>query len=162
QGLEAIADAIVSPDDYSKKIFNFNYINEFDELNNVSRKVFTNIETLEDIYKIEEYAKDWIYETLEKGDKFVAVLKYKKEFDNILTEDTSLINESIIISESNLIINEEEDKLLKEIFLSEGSDNIKNYNYKKDIVDMINENLIFSTNSTLLYESDKIINNDFT
>lgn len=173
QAIDAIADAILSPDDYSKDILSAFYDGTENPSTEEHKKILKNISLLEDKYKFEDKLKKIIFKSLYLGDSFVLVSSLKKEFNKILTEDAQIYNESISLSESNFNISEEEISAFRELFLEE--ENTEKINkkltakeerankvnkaqsdkkLKKDIISMFNNNVEFTNNSSSLFEKE--------
>jgi hypothetical protein len=157
QAIEAIADAIISPDDYSKEVFEKEYGDSHIVDDNTSKKVLDNLEIIENIYDIEGKAKKWIRESLIQGDKFVSVLRYKDEFDKLLSEDGTFMNESTLLNEDNFILNESEMEILNELFENEDG----KVNIKQEFVDMVNNAITFTSNPAVLFEDSIKVSKDF-
>lgn len=161
QAIEAITDSIISPDDYSKQVFEITYNGEANSDNTTNKLIIENIKRLEAQYKIEDKTKKWIMETVTVGDKFVAFLDYKTEFSSILTEDVEILNESIMLNESNFSLSNEEISLLEETFLLEGEEK-GTINWQNEVMNLVNSNVSFTTNTTALFEDEKQMVKDFT
>lgn len=156
QALDAISDSIISPDDYSKQIFERFYNGEVSSDNNITKLVLENMDTLERTYNIEDKSKKWIHDCITKGDKFIALLNYKDEFSSLLTEDTQLLDESVVLNESNFSISNDEQVLLEELFLLEGEDASK-VNWRSELSNVINNNIVFTTNTNTLLENRAMV-----
>lgn len=156
QALDAISDSIISPDDYSKQIFERFYNGEVSSDNNITKLVLENMNTLERTYNIEDKSKKWIHDCITKGDKFIALLNYKDEFSSLLTEDTHLLDESVVLNESNFSISNDEQVLLEELFLLEGEDASK-VNWRAELSNVINNNIVFTTNTNTLLENREMV-----
>lgn len=156
QALDAISDSIISPDDYSKQIFERFYNGEVSSDNEITKLVLENMDTIERTYNIEDKSKKWIHDCITKGDKFIALLNYKDEFSSLITEDTQLLDESVVLNESNFSISNDEQVLLEELFLLEGEDASK-VNWKSEISNVINNNIVFTTNTNTLLENRAMV-----
>lgn len=174
QALDAMTDAILSPDDFSKKILNFLYDGSEDPTLDDQRRVLSNLEHLERVYKIEDKLKNVIFKSLYLGDSFVLVSSLKKEFNKILTEETSFFNESTVLSESNFNLNKDELNAVRELLLIEGESSEKETqdDKKKDkdisdkeleriLTNIVNKNVEFSNNSSSLIEKELKVAKEF-
>jgi hypothetical protein len=84
QALDTYKDNIMSPDDFTKLIFNIEYDHELDD--EIKEKVEGQLDDLRDKYEIEDLADEVIGESLMYGDQFISVLSLEKELDNMLTD----------------------------------------------------------------------------
>ncbi len=94
--LNTYVSNILSPDDYTKGIFNIDYTSPNQaETDKVKKK----LKKLLDKYKIENKVEDIVTDTLTYGDCFVSVLPYDKEMGKYLASNynfgTGFINESV-------------------------------------------------------------------
>lgn len=160
--LDTYVSNILSPDDYSKAIFNINY-----ESHNKSDKEKVN-KQLKDIvkkYKLEEKTESIVGKALTYGDCFVSVLPYDKEIGKYLlqTSANGILNEnadpaavrlteSLKLAERNHIetlnesffteeLNEEESSVLSEAF---GTD------YKNIFTKMVDDHIKIKSVTELL------------
>lgn len=172
QALDAMADAVLSPDDYSKKVLDITYNGEENSSINDHNKIINNVNRLEDKYNIEDRLKKIIFKSLYLGDSFILVNSLKEEFDQLLTEDTNnfIKNESVILNESNLILSEEELSAFKELFIESKEEKNKDKSNKTlvsddkirdQLLDMLNNNIEYSTNSNSLIEKELKMANEF-
>ena len=97
QALDTYKDNIMSPDDFSKIIFDVIYDNKVDQ--KVADIITSELDDLTKKYKIEELADKVIEETLKYGESYVAVLSLDNEMRYLLSDSkigfgTSL-NESV-------------------------------------------------------------------
>ena len=161
QGINIWKDNIISPDDFTKDIFNIIYD---DSLNQELReKVEKNIEGINEKYKIEDKVDEWIKNTLICGDEFIAVLKLDDEFNTIfdktVSEDCKILDESINLSEDNLLISENEINELKNIYLEKKNDKELNNekftaSIKSELSEIINNNIKFTSSPLSLIEEE--------
>lgn len=84
QALDAYKDNIMSPDDFTKLIFNIEYDNELDE--ELQKKVRDQLGDIRDKYEIEDLADEIIGEALMYGDQYVSILSLEQELDIMLTD----------------------------------------------------------------------------
>ena len=91
-GLEVYVSNILSPDDYSKTIFDVKYL---DTSNNNTDEVNQNLQNIMKKYKIEELTEKILREVLTYGDAYIAVLPYNREIAKMLTGlSNNTLNES--------------------------------------------------------------------
>ncbi len=163
QALDTYVDNILSPDDFTKDIFNLFYdgrsIKNIQETDENFNQVIKNLKTINTRYNIEKKASVIIRDTLVKGDQFVAVLKLEKQLNNLLTENTasklfSLDNSDYgvtFMTKDNIEIEKEELNLIKESKILESNED-------KDILEWIansiNENLQFENDYNSLLEDN--------
>jgi len=163
---------IISPDDFTKSIFTYNYTDSADEakINNVKK----NIEKLIDKYKLEIKTNDIVEETLELGDSYYAVLSLDKELSSMLqdtsldktvlqesiqTYDTEMIN--VPIDGSDVTLTERQANAFKEFLgyydqdkdgnqvLKEG---YEKHNINEDVAKFVNEHFVVSSKLEMLKE----------
>lgn len=84
QALDTYKDNIMSPDDFTKMIFNIEYDNEIDA--NVKDTVEGQIQDLNEKYELEELADEIIGEALIYGDQYLAILSLEEELDVMLND----------------------------------------------------------------------------
>jgi Bacteriophage T4-like portal protein (Gp20) len=185
QALDTYVDNILSPDDFTKDVFNLFYdgksVRSADEdLDESDDQVINNLKEISRKYKIEEKAGPLIKDSLLKGDQFVAVLKLEKEFNKMLTEQqtseifkytgtgsttTQLIAEDVKITSAEL-------EAWSELGLNESgafgflSESTLTEQQKMDklseaVVGMINENFEFTYDYHSLLEDTMTIRDDF-
>jgi len=97
QALDTYKDNIMSPDDFTKMIFNIQYDNELDE--NVKDTIEGQLEDITVKYEIDDLADEIIGEALVYGDQYLAVLSLEEELDVMLNDP--------IINNSGRALNEE-------------------------------------------------------
>ena len=177
QAINVWRDEIISPDDFTKDIFDIVY----DDANNkdLANKVERNItEILNPKYTIEDRVDNWISNTLILGDQFIAVLKLEEEFNKIFQEGSSykILDESHILNEDAVEISESDINLLSELYTGKMKEKDKeSFNeedfskHKKDFIkdiknevaNIINSNIKYSTNPMTLLEDEIPIIVDF-
>lgn len=95
QALETIVDNIMSPDDFTKNMFNIFFdgrsINSTFDSDDTNSDACKNIRDIESKYNIEERAPEILRNVLKKGDQFIAVLKLDKELNKILDDPNSVL-----------------------------------------------------------------------
>ena len=113
--LDTYVSNILSPDDYSKAIFNVFYSNGTTDKKSEDL-VLDSIKKIMDKYKIEDKIEKIIAEALTYGDSFLAVLPYSKEIARLLssTDSSSFLNESLNLSSEDFKIIDEAYNLTKE------------------------------------------------
>jgi hypothetical protein len=164
QALDVFVDNIMSPDDFTKDVFSifYNGKNASSDMKG-ERKVITNIHNLEETYKIEDKAKDWVRKTLYMGDQFVAVLPLEKEFNKLLGENGELANEfteTTTLSEDSVLLSEDEINRLNEMV--ETKEDEDNPNWKHDLMKIMNENISYSENRYSVIKDELLMENDFS
>lgn len=99
QALDTYKDNIMSPDDFTKMIFNIEYDNALDEKTKV--KVEGQLDDLTDKYEIEDLADEIIGESLVYGDQYVALLSLEDELD-VMLNDPIVNNSGRALNEATL------------------------------------------------------------
>jgi hypothetical protein len=93
KALDTIVDNVMSPDDFTKNMFNIFFdgvsINSSFDADDIGTTAAKNIRDLDSKYDIEGKAQEIIRNVLKKGDQFIAVLKLEKEINKILDDPTS-------------------------------------------------------------------------
>jgi hypothetical protein len=113
QALDTYKDNIMSPDDFTKLIFETHYESEVNE--ELKLKVEEQLDDILEKYELEGMAEEIIHGSLLYGDQYVAVLSLEQELDIMLTDPImgNNINESMMIDfESMDILIESEDVLV--------------------------------------------------
>lgn len=165
QALDIYKDNIMSPDDFTKLIFNINY-----DSPNIKVKEAIE-EQLNDItvkYGIEEKADEIIGETLKLGEYFVAVPSIENELSTMLNDNsykggyfnksTGIINESFLALDKNYVvttINSDAINLTEsetDAFKSILNEDISNSDITKYIAEVINNNVQIGSKAELLVE----------
>ena len=97
--VRTVTDNVISPDDFSQMTI-YSSIDrkmiggEGDNYEEIS----SNIENLYERYDLESKIRKYVEECVYKGDAFVSVLSYAKEFNRLMNEDANLTEEQIIQS----------------------------------------------------------------
>jgi hypothetical protein len=99
QALDTFKENIMSPDDFTKLIFNIVYDNELDP--KLRDRVEEQLYDLQEKYEFETLADEIIEGSLMYGDQFISVLSLEKELDYMLTDPiingtTGILNEEVI------------------------------------------------------------------
>jgi hypothetical protein len=99
QALDTFKENIMSPDDFTKLIFNIIYENDLDL--KLRGRVEEQLKDLQEKYEFENLADEIIEGSLLYGDQFVATLSIEKELDYMLTDplitgSTGMLNEETI------------------------------------------------------------------
>jgi hypothetical protein len=97
QALDTYKDNIMSPDDFTKMIFNIEYDNELEE--ETKELIEKQLDDLTEKYEIEDLADEIIGEALVYGDQYVALLSLEDELDVMLNDP--------IVNNSGRPLNEE-------------------------------------------------------
>jgi hypothetical protein len=126
QALDTFKENIMSPDDFTKMIFNIVYENDLDP--KLRDRVEEQLYDIQEKYEFETLADEIIEGSLMYGDQFVSVLSLEKELDYMLTDPiingkTGMLNEETVrnmdISRVNVELNSsdfEKSKVLTEAF----------------------------------------------
>ena len=170
QAINVWKDEIISPDDFTKNIFDIIY----DDPNNVDlqKKVESNINNiLTPRYNIEDKVDYWISETLILGDQFIAVLKLEDEFNKFFQESTDLqiLDESTTLTEDSIQFTDKERTMLIEEYNKHKNPTKTDYvddekfleGIKNEVIDTVNTNIKFSTSPMTLMEDEIPIIVDF-
>lgn len=199
QALNTYVDNILSPDDFTKNIFNI-FIKDslITSINNndPNFEVAKNCQELTEIYNLADLTKEVVTECLKIGDSFYSVLKINEEMEKmLLTEESSLPKFNNYSKKSlipnNIEISNEEIKILSEEFFntelnipikpdSKLSESVEAYNkeleiyneeaklfeetsykIKKTISDLINQNVLFTEDSSCLLEDNIQLDKDY-
>jgi hypothetical protein len=185
QALDTFKDNIMSPDDFTKLIFNVKYDNNLDE--KFKKKVEGQFHDIIQKYSFEELADEIIEGTLLYGDQYVAVLSLDEELDRLLSDPiinkmgsgANLLTENVAmfdLSRVDIEVNKKDipdDKLLTESFteafrLNEEEKEIVNEDLiKQSVADLVNKNVKIGSKKELILErlsaeSDKIDETDFS
>lgn len=167
--LNIYRDNIMSPDDFTKMIFDVKY----DEANSskIKKLVEKRLDDIVDYYEIGELADEVIGDALLYGDKYVAVLSLEDELSAMMDIKDGMLNESdmkylgkdyldhSILSEDVSFTDNEMDALYEMYTdsLSEDDETMTKYKFtssiKKGISEMVNENLIIGHRNEFLAES---------
>ena len=163
QALNVLVDNIISPDDFTKDIFNIFYndkdINaEGTEINSI----ISNLKELNEDYKFESKTRKLVSDTLKYGDQFVACLKYDTEFTKMFSEDVDyheILSEDKgqLLNEDSFMITEEEKNQLAEYLKEDKYEG----DMVNDIIRMINENVSFTDNKYAIMEDDILLEAEF-
>jgi hypothetical protein len=97
QALDIFKDNILSPDDFTKLIFNVNYDNNIDE--ELKNQIEGQFQDIIRKYGFEELAEEIIEGSLLYGDQYVAVLSLEDELELMLTDP---ISKGQVINEKNI------------------------------------------------------------
>ena len=161
--LKIYRDNILSPDDYTKNIFNYEYTEATDE--KLENQVKEKIEDIIQKYDLEKKTSDIIGDALLYGDSYYAILSLNDELTTML-EDPSLKNnilqESIDMydtSKTERIIDNNDIKELNESqmdafknFFNENKLDVKEDKYNNAIADIINNHFKIGSKLSLLQE----------
>lgn len=163
QALQIYKDNIMSPDDYTKLIFNINYEKPINE--GAKNLVNERTDNLTAKYELEIKADKIIEETLELGESYYAVLSLEDELSMMLSDPTrsTQLNEEVIramdtdsvdvpILKENIKVNDEELVALNELFGLEEKDQLNESKAAGVIADFINNNVIIGSSKEMLLE----------
>lgn len=162
KAVDAYVDAILSPDNYTNTSVNFAYSGS-EGNTSTEASVLGNLENLRENYNLDSKIVDIVRNALQYGDEFYAVLGLEKEFSTFLQEknDRYILNEGLVtdaLTESELTDIDE----LHEEFIAETEQKKKSkIEWAKEINQMINENIEFTTDSTTMIEENVMLNESF-
>jgi len=161
QALATYKDNIISPDDFTKKIFNIFYKKE--KLDGGEDKaVYNKIKQLNDSYDIKSRVDEIVTDTLKYGEYYLGVLNLDKEMNKMLNESNDDIfrnrqkakkelNESkYLLTESNVVLGEEDKEILNSL-LSEEEDEKALREYKEEITTVLNNNIEINDNANHMF-----------
>jgi len=125
QALDTYVDNVMSPDDFTKNVFNVSYdsknISDSNMEETQNLEVINKINNILDIYKIESKSKKIIKNSLKLGDQFVAVLKMEKELNSMLTESNNTEAKDLFMTEDgSLKDNKSYDLSVEKVVLESG------------------------------------------
>jgi len=152
QALNTYVDNILSPDDFTKSVFNILIDGKIITSNLTTEdnsNIIENVKSLMKTYKLENLSKEIIRESLKIGDQFVAVLPIKKEISNMLSESNHdilfnhntetlfspneiMLEDDELIEWNNSIIDNVKDKLYPIESLSESATKEERTKYQQD------------------------------
>lgn len=152
QALNTYVDNILSPDDFTKSVFNILIDGKIITSNLTTEdnsNIIENVKSLMKTYKLENLSKEIIRESLKIGDQFVAVLPIKKEISNMLSESNHdilfnhnaetlfspneiMLEDDELIEWNNAIIDNVKDKLYPIESLSESATKEERTKYQQD------------------------------
>ena len=88
QALEVYKDNIMSPDDFTKMIFDIYYDDESDEAG--KKKIERDLDNIKEKYGVEDYVDQILEKALLYGDYYAAVLSLDDELGNLVSDGVSL------------------------------------------------------------------------
>jgi hypothetical protein len=172
QALDTFKDNIMSPDDFTKLIFNLNYDNDLDA--DLRNEVLQQLEDLSDKYELSELADEVISGSLLYGDQFVAILSIESEMsrmmDDPLMKGMGTLNEDVVrkfdIAKVDIELNKTDIHVTKPLleafaegFVSNTEDgeaevelNLTEDNLAEYIASLVNNNVIIGSKNELLLE----------
>lgn len=179
--LDLYRDCILSPDDLTKRSISFYYENynlstdENDETNDELNNLIGNLDNIKKKYKLEKKFKNDIREGCQLGDLFYLVMPFNIGYSKILKEeDDMFVSEDIeselhgeYITEGMMGLDDDEDfialfednrTLSKKSKKAEENEMTKEQ-AKKDIINSLNNNIIFFKDPTDLLSEKKKENN---
>jgi hypothetical protein len=169
QALDTYKDNIMSPDDFTKLIFNIDYDNELDK--EIKEKVESQLDDIRVKYEIDDIADEIIGEALMFGDQYLAVLSLEEELSSMLNDPMNTfgkqsLNEEVLksfdLSVVNIEVNKsdvEKSKVLTETFHE--AFHVKNQEEKSSlteeviqemVADLINKNIKIGSKKEFLME----------
>ena len=171
--IDIYTDNIISPDDFTKDIFNIFYDN-VKVGSDSTDKIIKNLRELSEKYpKLEKKCSEYIKKALYLGDYFIAVLSLKDEFGKFLTPESIKTESSFVkLDESTLLISEDEISEAIELFKPQPSEKDKKEKettpsktkdeLKKSILESLNTNVEFVSAISTINETYTHMNEDFT
>lgn len=179
QALNIYKDNIMSPDDYTKLIFNVNYEKALNE--DLQKEVNQQLDGITLKYELEDKADEIIEEALMLGESYTAVLSIENELHRMLGDPSfkntgSMLNEDMaVLSDKNAVdhpvlseslsFTQEELSTLNEALLStqEIKEELEEAKLQQFVASLVNENVKIGSSRELLlekYEADYDANKD--
>lgn len=164
QALDVFKDNIMSPDDFTKTIFNINY----DDTTNTELQdlVVNQLKDITKYYDIEDKADKILEDALLYGESYVTALSLENEIDSMLTGDLEILSENLNIIDSNVIdvkiLSEDVHSTPKVTSIFNELFNLENKDNETDILiaSLINENVKLKSKNEFLLER-KLADRDF-
>jgi hypothetical protein len=155
--LKIYRDNILSPDDFTKRIFNYDYVASTDK--DLVEKVKKNINEIACKYKLDEKTADIIQQALLYGDAYYAVLSLEDELMTLLKDPS--VNQGILQENIKMYDTELSSRTIDglDISLNESEKEAFNIFFNQNNI-VINENQINNKNQ-LTDEIAKFINEHF-
>ena len=162
QALQIYKDNIMSPDDFTKLIFNIKYEKAINE--EARKLVDERIDSISLKYELEHKADKIIEETLELGESYYAVISLENELSSMLSDPIrSTLNEdyirtidpdtvSVPILSENILLNSEELEALSECFELKEGETLNEKDASVFIASCVNENVVIGSSKELLLE----------
>jgi hypothetical protein len=166
QALDTYRDNIMSPDDFTKMVFNIKY--DGDPSDSVKKDVDDHLKEILLKYKIADKADRIIGESLLLGEQYVAVLSIDQDLTRIMNDPVyaknkgqdSILTESAMrtldesyysrnLQESDIVLNESETALLTEIY---GDSLSESTSLEAMVADIVNKNLVIGSKYEMLEE----------
>lgn len=177
--LDVYTDAIISPDDVSKKSFLISYSeNNIDSNKNDegTKNVKDNLLDIVRRYGLDRNLRPRVRNAMKYGDEFIAVLDMNKEATKMLNEDDEVLDEGVVLNErmfrdeytedalykifdENLLPVINADKKIKKEDKDKMRDTVVNETIS-DITDRINRNVVFTEDSSKLLSDLRKNSND--
>lgn len=162
--LNVYVNNIISPDDFTKTIFNYNYVESVDE--EKVNSVKSNIDYIIKKYKMNIKTEEIVKEACMKGDAYYAILSLDKELSAMLEDplmDKSLLQEhinnldtssvNVNIDGSDINLNESDTSIFEEFLnISDDEKKAKDYNLNSQVASFINEHFVIGTKAEMLQE----------
>lgn len=160
QALNIYKDNIMSPDDYTKLIFNVSYEKAINK--NTEKIVNERIDNLTLKYELEDKADKIIGEALMLGESYYACISLEDEL-SLMLSSSSTLNEELIRSadenslsldvlSENIDIDSESLDALNEAFTCESGEKMDEKIAQQIVAKCINENVIIGSSKELLIE----------
>jgi len=167
QALKIIVDNIISPDDYTKTIFNIKYDENSDD--KIKTIIGNKLDDLGEKYQIEDKADKIIEEAALLGESYTAVLSLNDDLSMMLNDSSyknGILNESIqkkiIAADTSVVsvpilkesvsVNDNEVNALNEYFGFSGDNTLNENNAANLVANCINNNIEIGSSRELLFE----------
>ena len=170
RAVEVIVANVISPDDFTKVVFNIFY--DGNELGSCNKDFSEKIKTLQRLYKTESKTSEWITDTLIFGDLFVSTIPYETGLNKMVI--TESVNPNHLLSESEVLIDDLEYKKLSEYFVESLSEEDKkkdpkelkklkeSINWKKVIAETLNNTFEFSESKDSFIGEHLLLEKEFS
>jgi len=167
QALDTFKDNIMSPDDFTKMIFNITYDNDLDP--KLRDRVEEQLYDITVKYELEDMADEVIEGSLLLGDQFVSVLSLEKELDYMLTDPLvtgkGMLNEeslrkldvnkvSVELNKTDIEVTPVLTEALSEVFnlKDEEKKNLTEDSLAEYLADLVNSNVVIGSKKEFLLE----------
>ncbi len=170
--LRIYTNNVLSPDDFTKKVFLYNYTAPTDE--ETKNGIYKNIEELIKKYKLNKKTISYIKDALLYGDNYIAVLSLEDELDYMMSDsklEKGILQENIdiydtdkidiTVSGSDVSLNESQKIIMQEFCDNSQIVISKDSTLQESIAKIINEHFVIDSKLSMLqeraeYEYDKM------
>ena len=160
QALEVFKDNIMSPDDFTKMIFDIFYDDETDDA--AKKKIEKDLDNIKEKYNVEDYVDQILEKSLLYGDYYVAILSLENELGNLLGDGVTL-NENnaalfdpscaeVVVNPSDIHSTIELNEAVAEYYGYSGDDIKSSEDTDSFLAQLINENIKIGSKKELLIE----------